>query len=111
MSERLAKATYSSGPARRSAGSETHPPPSPPELLGALLFGLVRWLSPWELQCAAGYILAVQLLRTTCHLSWMLVIAWSQQSLVLVSHSCDHTVPGTRSEIALRRTNCSRRSQ
>jgi hypothetical protein len=50
----------------------------------------VSGLSLGELQRATAYILAVQLLRTTCHLSWMLVTAWSCEVSVPVSRSGDH---------------------
>ena len=52
-----------------------------------------RRLSLGEVQRATACILAVQLLRTTCHLSCVLVTAWSCEVSVPVSRNGDHTAP------------------
>jgi hypothetical protein len=57
------------------------------------------------LQRATEYILAVQLMRTTCHLSWMVVTAWSRVVSVRFHIAAIIPVPATQSE-RLARTNC-----
>jgi len=54
---------------------------------------IVSRLSLGKVPRATACILAVLLLRTSCHHSWMLVTAWSYKVSVPVSRSGDHTAP------------------